>query len=89
MSSRRKAVSVIGPNQTRCNVDVYNFGLELGRSLADAGYVIICGGMFGFMEAVCKGARSASFRHGMGPQPTDNKFGGRGGVRGWRYGYAF
>ena len=59
MSSSRKAVSVIGPNQTRCNVDVYNFGLELGRSLADAGYVIICGGMFGFMEAVCKGARSA------------------------------
>ena len=59
MSSRRKAVSVIGPNQTRCNVYVYNFGLELGRSLADAGYVIICGGMFGFMEAVCKGARSA------------------------------
>lgn len=59
MSSRRKTVSVIGPNQTRCNVDVYNFGLELGRSLADAGYVIICGGMFGFMEAVCKGAHSA------------------------------
>ena len=117
MSSRRKAVSVIGPNQTRCNVDVYNFGLELGRSLADAGYVIICGGMFGFMEAVCKGARSAEgytygstvgilpgntkdeanefvdvvipSGMGWGPQPTDNKFGGRGGVRGWRYGYAF
>lgn len=32
MSSRRKAVSVIGPNQTRCNVDVYNFGLELGAA---------------------------------------------------------
>lgn len=56
--SRRKTVSVIGPNQTRCNVDVYNFGLKLGEELARAGYTIVCGGVFGFMEAVCKGAHS-------------------------------
>lgn len=59
MMSKRKAVSVLGPNQTRCNVDVYNFGLQLGRELVDAGYTVICGGVQGFMEAVCKGARNA------------------------------
>lgn len=59
MSIRKKTVSVIGPNQTRCNVDVYNFGLELGRELVSAGHTIVCGGVQGFMEAVCKGAHSA------------------------------
>lgn len=58
MNNRRKAVTVIGPNQTRCNVDVYSFGLELGEALAKAGYTIVCGGVYGFMEAVCKGAHS-------------------------------
>lgn len=38
---------------------MYRFGLELGKALAQKGYVIICGGMFGIMEAVCKGAREA------------------------------
>ena len=52
MKSRRKTVSVIGPNQARCNVDVYNFGLKLGEALAEAGYTIVCGGVYGFMEAV-------------------------------------
>ena len=50
---------MIGPNQGRCNVDVYQFGMELGRELVQAGYTIVCGGVRGFMEAVCKGARSA------------------------------
>lgn len=59
MTTRRKTISVLGPNQTRCNVDVYTFGLELGRELVEAGYTVMCGGVQGFMEAVCKGARSA------------------------------
>lgn len=59
MSTRRKTVSVIGPNQGRCNVDVYQFGMELGRELVQAGYTIVCGGVRGFMEAVCKGAHTA------------------------------
>ena len=59
MKNRRKTVSVIGPNQARCNVNVYNFGLQLGEALATAGYTIVCGGVYGFMEAVCKGAHSA------------------------------
>ena len=69
-------VSVIGPNQTRCNVDVYNFGLTLGRALAEAGYTIVCGGVFGFMEAVCKGAKNApNYTYGttVGILPGDKK----------------
>lgn len=32
---------------------------RLGRLLAEAGAVVVCGGGFGVMEAVCRGARSA------------------------------
>ena len=76
MPARRKTVSVLGPNQARCNVDVYTFGLELCRELVRAGYTIICGGVHGFMEAVCKGARSAeNYVYGctVGVLPGDTK----------------
>ncbi|MCK5781597.1 MAG: TIGR00725 family protein [Flavobacteriales bacterium] len=72
-----KVIAVIGPNQTRCTIDVYNFGIELGRRLADEGFTIINGGMFGFMEGVSKGARSsANYSHGkiIGVIPGDNKY---------------
>ena len=32
---------------------------EVGRRLADAGAVVVCGGLGGVMEAACRGARSA------------------------------
>ncbi|MFA9518096.1 TIGR00725 family protein [Halopenitus sp. H-Gu1] len=32
----------------------------VGRELADRGHVVVCGGLGGTMEAVCRGARTAS-----------------------------
>lgn len=50
-------VSVIGPNRQKCTPEQYEFGIRLGSFIVDHGWGIICGGKFGFMEAVCKGAR--------------------------------
>src|SRR4051794_4413995 len=32
---------------------------QVGRGLAEAGAVVVCGGLGGVMEAACKGAKSA------------------------------
>ncbi len=52
-------IGIIGPNQSSCTKEIYDFGLILGRRLIDDGYLIVCGGMFGIMEAVCRGARNS------------------------------
>jgi uncharacterized protein (TIGR00725 family) len=52
-------IGVIGPNQSLCTKEIYDFGLILGRRLIDDGYMIVCGGMFGFMEAICRGAKNS------------------------------
>jgi|YNPMSStandDraft_2_1061718.scaffolds.fasta_scaffold20520_2 uncharacterized protein (TIGR00725 family) len=60
MSIEKKfIVGVIGPNQALCSKEIYDFGLILGRRLVDDGYMIVCGGMFGLMEAICRGARNS------------------------------
>ena len=74
--NRRKIISVIGPNETSCSAEVYEFGIRLGKSLIDEGYFIVCGGMKGVMEAVCKGAnQSVNYKEGctIGILPTLNK----------------
>ncbi|MHA1585298.1 MAG: TIGR00725 family protein [Promethearchaeota archaeon] len=35
----------------------YNLAVELGREIAKKGYILACGGLFGTMEAVCKGSK--------------------------------
>ncbi len=57
--TKKYIIGVIGPNQNHCTKEIYDFGLLLGRRLIDDGYFIACGGMFGIMEAVCKGARNS------------------------------
>ena len=59
---RMKRVSVIGSGQCEPGSLEYVQALELGRLLAEAGFEIVCGGLFGVMEAVCKGARKADGR---------------------------
>ena len=58
MSDMRKpAIAVIGgssPTQAELKQ-----GEEVGRLLAEAGAVLICGGLGGVMEAACRGAKSA------------------------------
>lgn len=56
---RKPVIGVIGPNQPVCSREIYDFGLLLGRRLVDDGFIIACGGMFGVMEAVCRGARNS------------------------------
>jgi len=71
-----KIISVIGPNHQSCSPEIYDFAFKLGTALIDEGYFIVCGGMGGAMEAVCKGARrSSKYKPGctIGILPTMNK----------------
>jgi hypothetical protein len=48
-------ISVIGGSEV--NNEIYNLAYEVGREIAKSGAVLICGGLGGTMEAVCKGAK--------------------------------
>jgi len=52
-------ISIIGPSRHDCTAEIYDLGLDLGQSLVDSGYAIVCGGRWGIMEAVCKGAHQS------------------------------
>ncbi|PAU84242.1 TIGR00725 family protein [Halorubrum salipaludis] len=45
---------------------------ELGKRLADRGHTVVCGGLGGVMEAVCRGAASAGGET-IGILPTDRR----------------
>jgi uncharacterized protein (TIGR00725 family) len=51
-------VAVIGPG-AGAGAGQLDAAEEVGRLLAEAGAVVVCGGLGGAMEAVCRGARSA------------------------------
>lgn len=53
-------IGIIGPNSSLCSPELYAFGERVGRALARPDRVFICGGLGGFMEAVCKGVKSSS-----------------------------
>lgn len=53
----RRAIAVIGAGT--CTRREYNLAHEVGRLLADKGFVVVCGGLFGVMEAACMGAKEA------------------------------
>ena len=50
-------MAVIGPGDGATSEQLET-GEEVGRLLAEAGAVVVCGGLGGVMEAVCRGARS-------------------------------
>lgn len=50
-------ISVIGASN--CSTKESKLAEEVGRELARRGAVVICGGLNGVMEAVCRGAKSA------------------------------
>ena len=50
-------ISVIGASN--CSAKESKLAEEVGRELARRGAVVICGGLNGVMEAVCRGAKSA------------------------------
>ncbi len=49
-------ISVIGAGQ--CDEKTYALAKEVGGELAHRGATIVCGGLGGVMEAVCKGAKN-------------------------------
>ncbi len=58
-SSVLKKIGVIGPGAPLCGNDLYDFGVSLGEAVATKDRVIICGGLGGFMEAVCRGVKQS------------------------------
>ena len=57
-----RQIALIGPNTKTCTEEIFEFGVDLGFTLAMRRINIICGGMGGWMEAVCKGAKQASIQ---------------------------
>ena len=49
------AVSVVGASEIDKETEKKTF--EIGRLLAQNKFIIICGGLSGVMEAVCRGAK--------------------------------
>jgi hypothetical protein len=52
-----KKIGIIGPNNKMCSKELYDFGIKLGRQIATKDRTFVCGGLGGFMEAVCKGVK--------------------------------
>ena len=52
----KKTIAIIGART--CNSEVLQVSEQMGGLLAKSGYTLICGGLSGVMEAVCKGAKA-------------------------------
>jgi uncharacterized protein (TIGR00725 family) len=52
-------VAVVGPGGDAGTAEQLDAAEEVGRLLAEAGAVVVCGGLGGAMEAACRGAKSA------------------------------
>lgn len=63
-------IAVIGGSQ--CSEEVARIGEEVGRLLARRGATVVCGGLGGVMEAVCRGARQEG-GHTIGILPGNDR----------------
>jgi uncharacterized protein (TIGR00725 family) len=54
---RKLQIAVIGYNKDSCTEIASKMGYEVGKEIARAGAVLICGGLGGVMESACKGAK--------------------------------
>ena len=54
---RKLQIAVIGYNNDRCTEIASKIAFEVGKEIARAGAVLICGGLGGVMESACKGAK--------------------------------
>lgn len=55
-----KKIGIIGPNNKMCSKELFDFGVQLGRHIATKDRTFVCGGLGGFMEAVCKGIKQSA-----------------------------
>ena len=53
----RRHIGVIGAGE--CDAELGQLAEAVGRGIAEAGAVLVCGGMGGVMEAACRGAKAA------------------------------
>jgi uncharacterized protein (TIGR00725 family) len=53
--ARRPAIAVCGASQASAELQV--MAREVGRRIVEAGCTLVCGGMFGVMEAACRGGQ--------------------------------
>ena len=74
--SRTPYVAVVGPGEA--SPDQLHTAEEVGAGLAEAGAVVVTGGLGGVMEAACRGARSRRGRT-LGILPGDD----RDAANGW------
>ncbi|NOX38329.1 MAG: TIGR00725 family protein [Calditrichaeota bacterium] len=61
-------IGVLGGGQ--CDAETYEQARRVGQEIARRGGRVVCGGLFGVMEAVCRGAREAGGTT-IGILPTD------------------
>lgn len=54
-----KNVAVIGDGTVKEENGIYKVAFEVGKIIGKKGYVLVCGGLFGVMEAAAKGAKEA------------------------------
>ncbi|MFC1513656.1 TIGR00725 family protein [candidate division KSB1 bacterium] len=55
--SRKPIIAVIGAGS--CPENTYEIALQVGKEIAMREAILVCGGLYGVMEAACKGAKSA------------------------------
>ena len=63
-------IGVLGPNTT--TDEQYQRGLDVGRHIAAAGAILLCGGLGGMMQAAAEGAKQAGGQT-VGILPGDDK----------------
>lgn len=66
-------IAVVGPSAA--TPAEHNLGEEVGRLIAEAGAVLVCGGLGGLMEAAASGCAKAGGRS-VGVLPTETRAGG-------------
>ncbi|MGH2938670.1 MAG: TIGR00725 family protein [Solirubrobacterales bacterium] len=59
MTDRRRQVAVIGAGGAEEGSEVWRLAEEVGKLLAEAGAIVVCGGRTGVMAAVARGAAGA------------------------------
>ena len=57
IAHRKPLIAVIGAGS--CDRKIYELAESVGKEIAIREGIVVCGGLFGVMEACCKGARSA------------------------------
>jgi len=55
MNKFKATISVIGASEI--NKEIEEKTIEIGRLLAKNNYIVVCGGLTGVMEAICKGVK--------------------------------